>query len=67
MNFLSGYKTLIAGIGLMVKAVVGALLHFAEPTNAAALDLATAYNEFMIGLGLVGLKFAVTKAAAPKE
>lgn len=61
MNFLSGYKTYLAGIGLMLKALVGVLLHFADPSNALALDIGAAYNDFMTGLGLVGLRFAVNK------
>ena len=64
MNFLTGFKTYIAGFGLLIKAVIGAILHFVDPGNALALDLGTAYAEFMTGLGLVGLRAAKTTPPA---
>lgn len=61
MAFLEGYKTYIAGFGLIAVAVVGALLHFADPANAMAMPLDVALTKLLEGLGLVGLRKAVTK------
>lgn len=60
MNFLEGYKTKIAAVILMLHALLGGIMYFADPTNPVALPIEAAIAEFMTGLGMLGLRAAIS-------
>lgn len=56
-KFLSGYKTLIVGVAMIVYAVSGWALGYVEPQHAWEVILAA--------LAVLGLRDAVRKASKP--
>lgn len=62
MDFLAGYKTKIAGVSLIVAGLVGAALQFAKPDAPQAMPYMEAFQLVMNGLGLLGLRFAMSRA-----
>jgi hypothetical protein len=61
MNFLEGYKTKIAAVIMMLHALLGAIMTFADPTNPLSLPIEAAIVEFMTGLGMFGIRAAIAR------
>lgn len=56
-----GWKTMTAGIGMMVSALIGGILGFTGFESPISLDIAEALQMFLNGLGFVGVRVALPK------
>lgn len=64
-NFLSGYKAYLAGLGLVVPAVLTMLQKFSEQGTAYILTVTSTPEWALLlnGLGIMGLRAAISKSA----
>lgn len=58
-NFLNGFKTKMAAVGLMIYALGGFAVGHLAPDVGIALTGAEAYKLFLTGLGFLGVKMAI--------
>ena len=56
-----GWKTMTAGIGMMVSAVIGGVLGFVGFESEMSLGLIAALTLFLNGLGFIGVRVALPK------
>ena len=56
-----GWKTMTAGIGMMVSAVIGGVLGFVGFESEMSLSLVASLTLFLNGLGFVGVRVALPK------
>lgn len=61
MNFLSGYKTILGGFGMILTGVVGLIYHFTDTTNQMALGFPEAITLITGGLGILGIGHKIDK------
>lgn len=68
-QFLSGKKAYLAGLALIVPALVTMLTKFADQGTGYLLGIAHTpeFDMFMQGLGICGLRAAITKAVNPAK
>jgi len=59
MDFLTGYKTKIAGVLAMLYALAGGVMGFVDPTSPLVLTLPAAIPIFLGGLAALGLRLAI--------
>lgn len=66
-KFIGGYKTYIAGLGIAIPALLVMINNFGDQGAAYLTTVSTSpeWLAFMNGLGLMGLRAAVSKQGAP--
>lgn len=63
-RLLSGYKTYIAGVGLIFHALATLLLGLSGQSEPGSFDLNAAIIEILAGLGALGIGHKIEKATA---
>lgn len=64
MDFLKGYKTYLAGIGLIIYAIGGTLLGLAG--EELGIPIEKGIELFLMGLGILGLRAKLERPSVPK-
>lgn len=58
---MSGWKGITGGIGLMLYAISGVLVHYIAPEAGYGVEVAGAIPVFLAGLGLLGIRLKLNK------
>jgi len=58
---MNGWKGVTGGVGLMLYAVIGVVVHYVAPEAGYGKDVAAAIPIFMAGLGILGVRLKLNK------
>lgn len=58
---MTGWKTLVSGIGLILTGVIGLVMHFVDPLSSVAMTFDVAIAVIFNGFGVIGIGHKVEK------